>query len=350
MSAGNRAIAIAGPAVRGEVQLLGGMAGPFTFELGGRAVRPFAIAPWADDPAEQLAGLPPLLRRLRGEWPCVPFGSVNPPQDLPPEWAAGRAAAPGWHRHDHGFSSHHEWVVETRSRGAVTLSIRFPDDHPIELLERRLVCHPSEPRLDISLTVTARNDVTLPIGLHPVFRLPETTGAAALELPADTRLWSFPVDVEPGKSAVAADQRGVAASALRAANGGALDITRLPLAGHSEDLLLATGTDGCVRLRNMAEMYAVTLRWNAADLPLCGLWLSNRGRAFYPWNGRFNAIGIEPVAAPFDLGPALAANNPLSRAGLATGVRLQTGQPWTTHYSISVATIDGGQSTPGIVS
>lgn len=336
MSPHSRTVAISGRSVRGEVQLLGAMAGPFSFDLGGRMVQPFAVAPWADDPAERLADLPPLLRRLRGEWPCVPFGGVNSPPGLPPDWDVVRAPTPEWHRDDHGFAAHHPWTVDAQSETAVTLSIRYPEDHPVERLERGIACHPSEPHLDFSLMVVPRRDITMPLGLHPVFRLPEAAGTAVLDLSAETRLWSFPVDVEPGKSAALPDQRGVPVSDLLGA-AGRLDITSLPLADDSEDLLVAAQTGGRISLRNDPQNYEVSLRWDSADLPLCSLWLSNRGRSFYPWNGRFTAICIEPVAAPFDLGPAFAGGSPLTRAGLRTGVELRAGQPWSTEYSISVA-------------
>ena len=57
-----------------SVESLGGMLGPTSFVLpDGRQVAPFQIAPWANEPGGE--DLPKILRRLRGEWPCVPFGS-----------------------------------------------------------------------------------------------------------------------------------------------------------------------------------------------------------------------------------------------------------------------------------
>ena len=57
-----------------SVQRLGAMLGPLTFLIDGdRQVSPLYLAPWAASDAR-----PPLsdmLKSLRGEWPCVPFGS-----------------------------------------------------------------------------------------------------------------------------------------------------------------------------------------------------------------------------------------------------------------------------------
>jgi galactose mutarotase-like enzyme len=331
-----RTISIASPFCSGEVQSLGGMAGPFTFRIGGdRLAQPFAVAPWSGDPSEKLATLPPLLQRLRGEWPCVPFGAVEPPPDLPPDWQAIVPANPDWNEHSHGFSSNRHWQVAQAGPGAARLSIDYPENHPVERLSRSVTCRADAPALDMALSVTARRDGPMPIGLHPVFRLPETPGAARLRLGDGTRCWSFPVDVEPGRSAALPDQRNVLPAALLGHDDTHLDITRLPFPQSSEDLILLTGTGGMVTLENHAEGYAVALRWDAGALPSCLLWISNRGRQFYPWNGRFLAIGIEPVAAPFDLGMGWAdADSPLRRAGISTAVNLKAGSIWSTAYTI----------------
>ena len=73
-------------------------------------------------------------------------------------------------------------------------------------------------------------------------------------------------------------------------------------------------------------------------LPACLLWISNGGRLGYPWLGRVCALGIEPCAAPFDLGPAYAgeADTPLRRAGIRTAVTFSAGVTRRIRYSISV--------------
>jgi hypothetical protein len=62
------------------IQALGGMLGPVRFELGrGQSISPLHVAPWGDD-----ARRPGLMRAMRGEWPCLPFGTVHCPSGLPP--------------------------------------------------------------------------------------------------------------------------------------------------------------------------------------------------------------------------------------------------------------------------
>jgi hypothetical protein len=318
-----------------EIIPLGAMLGPVEFDLGGKRVRPLAIAPWADDAPSALATIPPILRSLRGEWPCVPFGSDEPPPGLPDAWRDSAGKRPDWHQDSHGFGANHEWSLVEQSEHAAVLAIDYPSTHPIARLTRHVSCDLGAPRLRLRLIVEAREDVAMPIGLHPVFRLPANAGGARLVLPPQTRCWSFPVEVEPGKTAAQPDQRDVAPEHLLDRDGAPLNFRDLPLAEDSEDLLLLTKTGGQITLENHAEGYAAGLNWDAGALPSCSLWLSNRGRGFYPWNSRFTAIGIEPVAASFDLGPSWAeGDNPLHRAGVPTSVRLRRGQPWSIEYSI----------------
>lgn len=318
-----------------EIVSLGAMLGPVEFNLGGARVRPLALAPWAEDAPTELATIPPILRSLRGEWPCVPFGSDEPPPGLPSAWRDSANGKPDWHQDSHGFGANHEWHLVEQSEHTAVLAIDYPASHPIARLVRHVSCDLHEPRLQLGLTVEAREDVAMPIGLHPVFRLPAKAGSARLVLPQDTRCWSFPVEVEPGKTAAQPDQRDVGMERLLGRDGAPLDFQNLPLPGNSEDLLLLTKTGGQVTLENDAEGYAVTLHWDADALPSCVLWLSNRGRGFYPWSSRFTAVGIEPAAAPFDLGPSWAkGDNPLRQSGIPTSVQLRRTEPWIIGYSI----------------
>ena len=121
-------------------------------------------------------------------------------------------------------------------------------------------------------------------------------------------------------------------------HGTARDLRALPFAQPSEELVLLTGTAGRVTLTNLAERYAVTVSWDADVLPSCLVWISNGGRLGYPWLGRVRALGIEPCAAPFDLGPAYAgeADTPLRRAGIPTDLAFNAKTKRHIQYSIAL--------------
>jgi hypothetical protein len=318
-----------------EIQRLGGMVGPLTLVLeDGRAVSPLAVAPWGDDQGADYAALPPLLQRLRGEWPCVPFGAPEPPEGLPQAWRPAAKVAAG--ADFHGFSSHNPWQIAAQDEGAVTLAIDYPEDHPVARLERRIAGVPGQAALDLSLTIHARRAAAVPLALHPVFRLPQTPGAARLDPGPFAEGRSFPLPVEPGVSRLTPDARFQTLVQVPAGQG-TLALDRLPLEGRTEELVQLCGTTGRVTLANDEEGYAATLDYDAAVFPSTMLWLSNRGRSAYPWKNRFLGLGIEPVRAAFDLGPDVGADpaNPIARAGFPTALEIAPGRPFTTRYRIS---------------
>lgn len=304
------------------LQPLGAMLGPVRFVLAdGTEVRPFHTAPWVDTPeAEGQAGL---MRGLRGEWPCVPFGAADP---VAAEWEDP---------FPHGFGSNHEWDVATDGE-ALTASIAYPSDHPVERLERRV--SPNGTGLDFELLVLPRTDARLPIGLHPVFALPERPGAAELLVDAAGPIFTHPDDPQPDPCPLLPGAAADRLSQMTLAAGGTVDLTRLPPEGRSESRVLVAGAAGRVELRNHATGIRTVLRWDAAKLPSLMLWISNRGRAHAPWNGRHLALGVEPVSAAFDLGTAASrAASELTRRGVPTTVALRAGEPWRIRYAVEVA-------------
>lgn len=316
------------------------MAVPRNFILGNKKVSPFVVAPWLNDPAEQLSNVSNIIRYLRGEWPCFPFGSADAQGELPPDWEASRRPDPNWHRDSHGYGANSNWSLKERSVDKVVLSINYPEDHPVKCLERTITCCQNSPSVYSEVRCYPRLDATIPMGFHPVMRLPSIPGRAKIVLSKNSRAWTFPVEVEPGKAALAADQRDRPLIELQGTGGGRFDPTCLPWELETEDLILVTGTEGQVRLENYDEGYAVTLNWDEAALPSLMLWISNRGRASYPWNARFRGLGMEPVCAPFDLGPAFSdTSTPLALKGIPTGIRLKAGYPWTAGLYISVTSL-----------
>lgn len=315
-----------------SVQALGGMLGPVTFLLpDGRQVSPLHVAPWFDDPTR--TAQPPILQELRGEWPCVPFGT-DAPRELPVGWSAtgetfDGAGAP------HGHSSNTEWVFTNVAPDRITLTCDYPETHPIRRLTRIITADPQAPALDITLTVEARRPCRLPIGLHPTLRLP-LAATARLKPPSFHEGRVFPLDVEPGQGLLQPGATFPNLDAILRRNGGTLSLSDLPLAENTEELVQLCGVTGGFRLQH-PDGWAVTLDWDTGHFPSLLLWISNRGRAYAPWNSRHVALGVEPVCAAFDLGPAVStAPNPISAAGIPTARAFDPEHPFTTHYRIGV--------------
>lgn len=318
----------------------GAMCAPAFFHLAdGREIQPFAVAGWQDDGSAEFAALPELLKRLRGEWPCVPFGMPVARDDLPEVWRPNQRELPNLGNYFHGPGANLEWSIVDEADNSITMELVYPADHPIGLVRRRISGDPESPRLVFDLEIVARENCTLPIGVHPVFRLPARPGGAHLAIDGMLRVCTYPVQVEPGVSLLAEGQIFDSLSSALNRDGSVVDLSRHPLEATTEEIVLVAGAQGRAVLSNHDENYAITVSWDKDAFPSCNLWISNRGRGFYPWNGGFQAIGIEPVAAPFDLGPAVAnhARNPLEAAGVACTRTFVAGQSWSTRYAIGVS-------------
>jgi hypothetical protein len=313
------------------VQRLGAMLALVVFRLpDGRQAAPLHVAPGAGEAGTD--ALPGILQRLRGEWPCVPFGHGRA-QTLSGDWA-GLEAEPGLWPHGEGSNRLWDWA---EVEGALALTIDYAPDNPIARLERVIRPDPSAAAVDITLTIHPRRDCRLPIGLHPVFRVPDD--GQGLRLDADTggTVLTFPGALEPGISRFSPGAEAASLAQVPLIAGGRVDATRLPLPFATEELVQIAGASGRVALDYPAEGFRAEMTWDRALFPSVILWLSNRGRQAAPWSGRHLAVGVEPVAAAFDLGTAISAgDNPISRRGVATAVDFRAGQPVTKRYHIAV--------------
>ncbi|HEV7308204.1 hypothetical protein [Ensifer sp.] len=322
------------------VQSLGGMLGPVLFLLpDGRQVSPLHIAPWGNDPEREI--LPDILQELRGEWPCVPFGS-DADRALPAGWSAiGESFDGAGVPHGHGSNVH--WTWGDCDERQITLECAYPGNHPVRSLRRRIEPDPNAAAIDITLEIEARWPCRLPIGLHPTFRLSPRPGSVVIEPGSYDRVWSFPGDVEPGAALFAPSQQWPSLGKVDTRGGATVDAARVPLAEDVEDLLQLSGIDGSIALHHRDEGFRARLSWQKEHFPSVLLWYSNRGRKAYPWNGRHVALGVEPIASAFDLGPAISAGvNPLSASGVATTIAFEPGQTFTTRYRLSAEAAPAG--------
>jgi hypothetical protein len=316
------------------VQRLGAMLAPATFLVDGRLVSPLHVAPWANEPG--MEDQPGVLRRLRGDWPCFPFGYTVPPKGFPPDWA--RLFAPAAPDEEiHGHCSNHDWTWEPAQPGELRLSIDYPPASDVARVERLVRPDPAGPAVDIEARVTVRRDCRLPIGLHPCIRLPLRPGAAHVEPGRFDHGLTYPGSVEPGTELFAQNQRFTDLSAVPGRAGRTIDASRLPFGVDTEELIQLNGIDGRASLVNEDEGYRVNLTWQKEHFPSLLLWISNRGRKAKPWNGRHLALGLEPICSPFGLGVATAlADNPIAASGTPTAQSFSKDEPFVTRYRIAV--------------
>ena len=316
---------------RASVQSLGAMLAPVDFALpDGRSISPLHTAPWAFEALCE--NTPAILQALRGEWPCVPFGAADV-STLSSRWRLLDAQA---EPEPHGYAANSHWQLQRINNEAVKTTIQYPEHHAIQSLERLIQATPGKAELALELTVNSRLDTRIPIGLHPVFKLPEQPETLQLIPDHVDQVWTYPGDTG-GPTLFMPDAQCNTLSAVPGVKGSNINATCLPFKGSSEDLLLLTGTNGRFDLLHRSERYRVVLRWDAEHFPSVLLWISNKGRQDKPWSGRHLALGVEPVCAAFDLGTDISAgDNPLAQQGIKTALALRACHPWTTRYSIAV--------------
>jgi len=285
-----------------------------------------------------------LLKRLRGDWVCLPFGTPGKPRtDLDTRWLEGldvNLESPD--DTQHGSCANSRWVLESEEAHALSISFAPDVRFPIARIERRITVADGNPAIHCETRVAARRDCELQWGVHPTFRLPPSPGSFEIAFGAGKlTVLTYPGIFEKGVSRVAHARVCDGLDLVPMIDGTTRSFSSLPLPFDTEELLLVAGHNGEARLTNKSERYRVVMNWDPSVFPSVLVWISNRGRGFAPWNGRFLGLGIEPVCSAFDLGYAHAINahSPLRALGIPTAARFSSGDELVTKYSFRFESI-----------
>jgi hypothetical protein len=324
--------------VRATLTRRGGHLAPVTFTLpSGRTVQPFAVAPWAERKLPH--GMPDLLRALRGDFFCCPFG--------------GNGSAWRGERHPpHGETANGNWSL---------VSLETVQDR--STLHARLRTRVRKGQVDKFLTLVDGHTALYSRHVVSGMQGPMSVGHHAL--------LKFPPGVV-GRIGTSRFEHGqVLPSAFESAEGGGYQSLRpgavfrslkrvARLDGSPADLTVYPARQGYDDLVLVAAPARLPLAWSAVTfsqpryvwfalrdprlLRSTLLWMSNGGRHYPPWNGEHTRVlGIEDVTANFHYGLAESArDNPLRRRGIATTVPLDRSRPTTVRYIMGVAAIPSG--------
>ncbi len=312
---------LAGSSVETFVTEQGGHLGPTTFRLGDRNVRPYAVAPWTEEPAA--VHLLPMLRVLRGDFFCLPFGGNAAPfedEEHPP----------------HGESANDAWTLDELRREGDTVSLRLH----LDTTARKGRVRKEITLIDEHTAVYQRHSVTgmtgpMSFGHHAMLKFPDAEGSGLIATSPFVLGQTSPVPVEnPEHGGYSLLEPGAAfddLGAIPTVMGDLTDLSRYPARRGYEDLVL------------LASDPTLPLAWTAVTFPDEGyvwftlkdptvlrqtiLWISNGGRHYAPWNSRHvNVLGLEEVTSYFHFGLAeSAAPNALSEQGIPTTVSLAGG-------------------------
>jgi hypothetical protein len=321
--------------VRATLTRCGGHLAPVTFTLeSGKTVQPFAVAPWAERKLPR--GVPDLLRSLRGDFFCCPFGGNGSPwrgERHPPH---GETANGSWSlvslKAGEGRSTLHARLRTRVRKGQVDKFLTLIDDHTA-----LYSCH-----------VISGMQGPMSVGHHALLKFPAQAGGRVSTSRFEHGQVLPSAFESPEEGGYQSLRPGAAFRSLKRVprqDGSHADLTVFPARpGYDDLVLLAAPT------RLPFAWSAVTFRqpshvWFALrdprSLRSTLLWMSNGGRHYPPWNGEHSRVlGIEDVTANFHYGLAESArSNPLRRRGIATALPLDRGRPTTIRYIMGVAAV-----------
>jgi hypothetical protein len=318
--------------VRGRVYTTGALFTEAEFRLGSdRWVRPLAQAPWSGKPNLELPGH---LRRLGGEFFCLPFGGGGAIREPAPGWedlAKGPVKEPM-----HGPAANNDWAIVEYCGNEATLALDAPLTSPIKHLERRIALASDRPRVDIVVSIEMRRSASLPIAFHPILRLPENPRTLHLDIDFALGL-TYPGIIEPDRMLCEPGKTFTSLARVPARSRGTVDLLSFPLGARIEDVVMLAGVCAPIRARFIEEDFKLEIDWSRSLLPHCMVWIHDRGLDSLPWEGRFRGLGLEPMAAAFD-GPCelSVGPNPLTALGFPTSLLLSAENPTELYCSLTV--------------
>jgi len=332
---GQPAWELASDRTRLAVTQAGGHMAPVVFQLGRKEVSPYSVAPWAREKVP--ASLPPLIRVLRGDFFCAPFG--------------GNATAFRGEKHPpHGETANADWQLEEMSADArqAQIHLSLPTKVRAGRVDKYLLLRKGE------TAVYTRNVISgmagpMCFGNHPMVLFPDRERSGLLSTSRLQRGWVLPGLFEnPAEGGYQTLKPGACFQRLDsvpALDGSKADLTSYPARRGFEDLVL------------LVHEARPDFAWSAVVFPAEGflwfslkdprvlrstiLWHSNGGRHYTPWNGRHTGVmGIEDVTSFFHVGLAESARpNLLTRAGVPTKVDLRADERLVVNSIQGVAAI-----------
>ena len=324
---------IAAKSVSASITRAGGHVGPVAFTNGRKRIVPMAVAPWHNEMLPK--DTPPIIRVLRGDFFCMPFG--------------GNTTAFGKERHPvHGEVANSDWALvdETQTKSESSLRLQLQTRVRKASVDKVVRLVPDHHAVYHRHTIRGASG-PMPLGHHAVVRFPDAGGMLSTSPFNVGQVFPEPIErpENRGYSILMPGARFDSLSSVPMITGQCTDLSKYPARRGFEDLVMIV-SDPSVRLG-----------WTAAAFPTLGyvwfglkdvkvlrntvFWFSNGGRHYAPWNGRhINVLGMEETTSYFHSGLAESSNsNPISDAGMRTVIELSVNKPTTVNYIFGIAPI-----------
>lgn len=315
-----------------------GHLGPTTFDRRGHKFQPFAVAPWATEKVAPT--IPTVVRVLRGDFFCMPFGGNETPYR-------------GERHHIHGEPANRKWRLESLSRksGRSTLHLSLRTRIRKGRVDKRIALIDGHNAIYSQHVISGMSGL-MNFGHHATLKFPDEPKSGVISTSPFRygQVFDQPIEL-PENLGYSILKPGAEIKTLRRVptiTGEVTDLSRYPNRRGFEDLiqLLQDPDDG--------------VAWTAVTFPRKGyvwfalrdpavltgtvFWISNGGRHYAPWSSRhINVLGLEEVTSYFHLGLAESAKkNPFNTKGIDTALKLSPTRPLAINYIMAVAAVPRG--------
>lgn len=316
-----------------------------TFARGSeKPIAPYHVSPWQ---TEGLKIDPPILRVLRGDFFCLPFG--------------GNADTFQGEQHPpHGETANAEWTLapagKEKLENVVQLELALePKARPGKIIKLVWLVA-GHPVVYTSHVVTGFVGPA-PVAHHANLAMPSKEGVIRVStspirfgLTNPTR-FSDPAKQENQALAINAKFTDLTKVPKLDPDAPPADCTRMPQPKGAADFLGIVNKDTTDDGDTPAWTAAVdtengTLWFALKDqrvLPMTYFWIENGGRRASPWNGRNNCLGLEDACSYFADGLAPSAgDNLLTKEGVKTAITFTADEPTTINYIQGAVRVPAG--------
>jgi hypothetical protein len=306
------------------------------FAVGGKQVSPFWTAPWwkegwrEDDPW--------IVRLLRGDFFCLPFGGNAEPFE-------------GKTYPLHGKTANECWDLVSRDPAAGTLALRM-DLEPGEVV-KTIRLEPGAPVIYQSHRVSGLS-ARMPVGHHPTLWCGEEPGGAIVDMSEPVTGFTLPghvgVPETQGYALLAAGVEITDRRRVPTVYGGTADLGRYPLRrGHEDGVQFICDPKKEFCFTSVAFPSRGYLYFNLKDprvLSSTVFWMCDGGRYGAPFSGRATGVlGAEETTGLFFSGarPSVQPNE-LQKRGFRTYQEFTAAVPTDVRLIMGIAPIGPGFS------
>ena len=333
--AGQKSWRLAASLVEAFITQTGGHLAPVTFNVAGRKIQPYSVAPWWNEKVDPK--LPNILKVLRGDFFCMPFGSCTEPYK-------------GEMHPLHGETANRAWTLQMLEKDGPVMALHCTMQTKVRptRVDKLMTVIDGDPAI-YSRHVISGAKGPMTIGHHPCLKM-TSPGVMSFSKFDFGQVYGQPVET-PENLGYSILQPGAVFEKLEKVpiiTGEMADVSRYPARRGFEDIVLLANDRKLPFAWSAVTFPQERAVWLARKdprvVPCTMLWMSNGGRHYAPWSSRhLDVLGVEEICGNYFEGLAPSARkNPLSARGVPTTVMLSEKTPTVVNYVMAMAAVPAG--------